>query len=431
MRNGFLWSLTCVLAGAQLASAQQESSPTPTALLASASLGAPEVSKENTAPAAVTSCWTSCCDKSTPHIWVSTDYLLWWVRGGPVNSPLVTTGSPADPVPGALGQPNTQVLFGDRPMGYGALSGVRLGAGIDFGGNVGIEGNYFLLGRGVDSFAASSNGTGNPLIARPFFNNQFQQEDSLLTSTPDPKVGPFAGTTTVVSYTQLQGWELNFSSRLDLGSGWKLTALGGFRSLNLNEDLVIQDSLTPLAAASLTFLGQFVNPPNMLSDLDRFHTSNTFYGGQIGGRLEWQSDRLTVGLLAKLALGVNQQIAVIDGSTTATVPGVGSVTAPGGVLALPTNIGRYYRSAFSVVPEGGLNLGWDITPRWKATLGYTFLFWSQVARPGEQIDRNLNPALQPSNQNFGNGLGAAQPTFSFHDSGFWAQGFNVGLEFKF
>ena len=33
-------------------------------------------------------------------------------------------------------------------------------------------------------------------------------------------------------------------------------------------------------------------------------------------------------------LGVNQQIATIDGSTTTTTPGGASVTAPGGVLAL-------------------------------------------------------------------------------------------------
>ncbi len=207
-------------------------------------------------------------------------------------------------------------------------------------------------------------------------------------------------------------------------------ALGGFRSLNLNEDLAIQDHLIPLAAGILNFQSLPADPPNTLSDVDRFHTSNTFYGGQIGGRLEWANDRFSVGLLGKVAFGVNQQLAIIDGSSSLTTP-AGSTAVPGGVLALATNSGRYYRSVFSVVPEGGVNLGWNITPRLKATIGYTFLYWTDVARPGNQIDRNLNPALQPTNQTFGNGLGAAQPTFSFHESGFWAQGVNVGLEIKF
>ena len=98
---------------------------------------------------------------------------------------------------------------------------------------------------------------------------------------------------------------------------------------------------------------------------------------------------------------------------------------------MPSNIGRYYRNAFSVVPEGGINLGWNITPRIKATVGYTFLYWSDVARPGNLIDRNVNPAYQPTNQFYGIGGGPNTPTFSFHETGFWAQGVNFGLEFKF
>ena len=38
-----------------------------------------------------------------PLIWGSADYLLWFVKSGPVNGPLVTSGSPADFVPGDPG----------------------------------------------------------------------------------------------------------------------------------------------------------------------------------------------------------------------------------------------------------------------------------------------------------------------------------------
>src|SRR2546422_2933072 len=45
-----------------------------------------------------------------PRFWARAEYLYWWVSGDPV-PPLATLGSPADPVPGALGQPGTTVLF--------------------------------------------------------------------------------------------------------------------------------------------------------------------------------------------------------------------------------------------------------------------------------------------------------------------------------
>ena len=49
-------------------------------------------------------------------VWFHVDYLLWWVRPGPVSRPLVTSGSPLDAVPGALGQSGTAVLFGNETV---------------------------------------------------------------------------------------------------------------------------------------------------------------------------------------------------------------------------------------------------------------------------------------------------------------------------
>jgi multidrug efflux pump len=51
----------------------------------------------------------------------------------------------------------------------------------------------------------------------------------------------------------------------------------------------------------------------------------------------------------------------------------------------------------------------------------------EVARPGREIDLNVNPAQVPRDLRFGNGLGAAQPAFQFHQSDFWAQGLHFGV----
>jgi hypothetical protein len=47
-------------------------------------------------------------------------------------------------------------------------------------------------------------------------------------------------------------------------------------------------------------------------------------------------------------------------------------TAAGGVLALTSNIGRHYRSVFSVVPEADVTVGWRVTDWLTASVGYTF-----------------------------------------------------------
>jgi hypothetical protein len=66
----------------------------------------------------------------------------------------------------------------------------------------------------------------------------------------------------------------------------------------------------------------------------------------------------------------------------------------------------------------------------RLTFGYQFLYWSRVARPGEQIDRVINPTQIPV---FGGNqlLGPARPEPLFTTTDFWAQGLNLGLEVRF
>jgi hypothetical protein len=372
----------------------------------------------------------TCDDRGSQRIWVGAEYLLWWINRGPINSPLVTTGSLTDIPPGALGQPGTRVLFGDQPFDYGALSGFRVSGGIDLGNGFALESNYLWLQRGSDRFQTGSDASGNPLLTRPFFSNQFNLEDAFGVSVSSPLFGPYAGNINISSHSHLQGGELNLATCTPTSGCRNFVAFGGFRVMSLNEGLHIGEDLVPLAAGVVTFPGATVNVGDTISTLDRFHASNLFYGGQLGGRVLWRQGPWTVSLQGKIALGVTQEVVTIDGSSTLSSAS-GTTTVPGGVLALSSNNGRYFRNAFSVIPEANLKLGYDITPRVRATVGYTFLYWSDVARPGNQIDRNLNSGLIPTSQLFGNGLGGNRPAFQFHGSGYWAQGLDVGLEFKF
>ena len=123
----------------------------------------------------------------------------------------------------------------------------------------------------------------------------------------------------------------------------------------------------------------------------------------------------------KLALGNTHSRIDINGSTT-TAAG----TFAGGLLALPSNMGVHTSDQFSMVPELGLTLGYDLTCHLRATVGYSFIYWSNVSRPGDQIDLNVSPSqFPPTTQT------ATMPAFVQHTTDFWAQGINVGLDYRF
>ncbi len=108
-------------------------------------------------------------------------------------------------------------------------------------------------------------------------------------------------------------------------------------------------------------------------------------------------------------------------------------TFSGGYFALPTNIGSYSRTEFAVVPEVGLNIGWRINPQASIILGYSFMYASNVVRPGNQINRTINTTQSTAytEDPAARLQGPAQPSFQFNDSNFWAQGINVGLSYRF
>jgi hypothetical protein len=137
-----------------------------------------------------------------------------------------------------------------------------------------------------------------------------------------------------------------------------------------------------------------------------------------------------VGLIAKVAVGTTQQDAKIDG-TANLVPAVGPPTAaPGGILTQVSNIGTYSRFAFGVVPEFGASLNFEVTNNIRLRTAYSFLAWNNVMRPGDIIDRTVNPGLPAGSPAFGT-PGPSRPAFSFHDEVFTMHTFSLGLEFHF
>ncbi|MGH7134903.1 MAG: BBP7 family outer membrane beta-barrel protein, partial [Pirellulales bacterium] len=120
----------------------------------------------------------------------------------------------------------------------------------------------------------------------------------------------------------------------------------------------------------------------------------------------------------------------LSGSTTFTDPLGKQTFLPGGVLVTTANMGRYYQSAFAVAPEGHFNLGYQLTPFVTVRLGYSFIYLSNVARPGDQVTRVTSPNRIPSDPSYG-AAGPNPPAFQFHTTSYWAQGLNFGLDLRF
>jgi len=360
-------------------------------------------------------------------VWFRLEYLLWWLRSSPATTPLIVSGSNGDPVPGALDQPGT-VPFHDSSLHFGNTSGLRLTAGAPIGRTFGVEGSYFWLERRGNGFSASATADDMAVIARPVFNPVTGAEGAYASAFP----GSVTGGSSVYGQSQLQGYDLNLTATVFRCPAVRVDALAGFRSLYLNERLTISDTLVPVVPDFVTFNGVGVDAFTPVFDVDRFRTHNAFYGGQLGGRVVWQEDHFSISLLGKVAFGGTQQLVFIDGATVMAPPGGPPVATVGGILAQPSNIGRWYHTTFSVVPEAGVDIGYQFTPWLRASVGYTFTLWTGVVRPGGQIDRVVNPSQVPIDPTFGTGGGPNRPAPpSFHDTGFWAQGVSFGLMFTY
>ena len=62
----------------------------------------------------------------------------------------------------------------------------------------------------------------------------------------------------------------------------------------------------------------------------------------------------------------------------------------------------------------------------RAYIGYTFIYWTNVARAGEQINLRVDANQLPTRA--GPGVGV-DPQFILRSNDFWAQGINFGVQF--
>lgn len=349
--------------------------------------------------------------------WLDIEYLLLWnkERFVPI---LATTSEPGTPFAsaGVLGEPTTSVLYGGGLIGGDPYSGFRISGGrwVDPERTLGIGSRFWLAG-GEEDFSASSDEAGNPILARPFFDTDAGAQDALVVAYP----GSSHGSINVTAENRVRGFDVYFRKLLLSGYCNRFDVIGGYHHSSVEDTVDIQNSL-------ISDDDTRIPRGSQIDTQDIFEVDNQFHGGFVGLMAEAEDGRLSWNMLAKVAFGNMNQEATISGSTTSSVPGAGSSTSDFGLLALPSNIGRFDQDEFAIVPELTVSMAYNVSNNFAVQLGYTFIYWSEVALAGDMIDTTIN-----TTQLTGPLVGDSRPSASLTSDGFWYSGLSIGGRLRF
>jgi hypothetical protein len=359
--------------------------------------------------------------------WGGGELLRWRQKDLRLAIPIISTGAPNSF--GILSDSSSRVLLGNEDLNLGEHYGGRftVGAGIVPAG-VGVEASMFFMERAKYKFQFASDAAGNPTLARPVIDSNTGQETSSLISSP----GAFAGNAQVAGASRLWGAEINlFKGKVacdHIFGDWLI----GFRYLDLDETLIISQQSQLLEGGTSGFLGDIIGPGSIITIGDSFRTRNQFYGGQLGTQWEVRYWGFFVYVMGKVAIGNVHQSIDAQGGSSVLMPGnTAAMSTPGGLLALASNSVHTSRDSFTFVPEGNLNVGYEFGKHLRIYAGYTFLYWDDVLRPGQQLDRRVNPTQIPTSLAFGPIVGAPAPPVTVRHTDYWIEGWNVGAVIRY
>ena len=362
---------------------------------------------------------SGCCDPCgssdgacgcRPHFWVRGEFMV--LSATKQNAPpLATSGSSATQLP--LGGGGMDLFDGDS-LPHSPFPGGKLNLGFWFPNHSdwGFDVTGFFLNQRQTNFSASSNGT--TFLGQPYFDVGPTPAPTNTEQAGIVAGGGTPGSISINAQTRAWGFDPEIRRKLWDGSTFWLDGLIGYRYFRLQDDIDMASG-SNLGGGASSFTQ------------DHFGTRNEFNGFQLGLDGEWRfRPRWSIGVTAKVAMGDLYEQIHVNGSTTQSFNGQILQTG-NGFYTQPTNSGNFSKHQFSVLPEFGARLNFDVTDHLRIYAGYNAMFLSNVVRAGDQIDRNINGL-----QLIGAPLtGAPAPSVLFKRSDFWAQGVNVGLEYHY
>lgn len=363
-------------------------------------------------------------DCYTLHMRGGVEFLYWALKEDRLKYPLLTT-SRSGAGDGIITNPDTQVLVHEGDIDHDALRGMRFSWGVyDPRYNFILEADGFWFDDG-DEFNRFRS-AGLPVLARPFENSEDGTPSAILLAFPDS----FSGGADVQAFQRFWGVQAHVGCHLHDNSDWGVDFLVGGKYLRMRENLTISD----VAITGANGLGFFNGALTQIGDTrlrqDSFATKNEFYGPQIGVRAEYNCGPCYVMVKGLIAVGEIENRLVVKGTSGLIRNGQLIGLADGGLLALPTNSGAFGSNDVIAVPEAQITMGITLFDHFRLFAGYSFLYWMDIYRPGDQVPFIINPNLVPTSPTFGQG-GSANPPPRADRSGFWAHGLHAGVSVRF
>lgn len=349
------------------------------------------------------------------HIWGGVEYLYWWPQDSPISIPLITKNTNPSAL-GLIGEPGTQIIFGAGSnrdaFKFNGSNGARIivGSWLDDTYQYGLEAVGFVLSKSKSTFKASSVGGNIPVVNIPFLSTPPASENVLVFKHPN--------TVTVSNALQIWGVELNALYNLYTRMRVPLVFLVGVRHINLSEELRLNDAILNIPSLS----------NSILNVRDKFLTKNRFNGFQMGVRSNLAYQKLVFDITALIGLGDNYQKLSINGQTNINNS---TIIQDIGLFAEPSNRGSFTKHQFSIVPELRAKIGYKLSKIIQPYLTYNAFYFSNVIRPGKQIDRNINRSQNSLIGGTGVLSGPSLPSPHFNNTNMWIQGLSVGIELRF
>jgi len=348
------------------------------------------------------------------------EWMLMYFRAMPIAAPMISAG----PI-GSAARPGVddgaRVLFGQQNVDFGPMNTLKLTMGLwDSDRICGIEASAFLTEQRAEVNQFFGPIDGRTVLARPVTNVLNGVPESILISSP-PGFGGSAGTYTA---SRAGGAELNFLRNWCYYDRIKFNTLFGVRWMALNEQLRVDSNsvLTDVDPA---------DPP--IRDIsDSFTTRNNFYGLNFGFRSEFRKGRWFTDMTAKVALGFTHEKLNQSGFTRFVDQGIETVI-PYGAYVLEPNSGRFSEKDLSALPEFNIKFGYQWSQRISTYIGYDIMYLSNVVRPGDQVNPNINPTLLPISNVYNPQFpfGPPEPALLFKTTDFTMQGLTLGLSIRY
>lgn len=351
------------------------------------------------------------------RFWGGMEALGWWVRGQSLPA-LATTSAPGTPIgsAGVLGAPTTSVLYGNSRVNGDARFGGRftLGTWLDDCHQWGIGGEFFILNQSGNTFFAAS--PGSPILTRPFTSFPAGTQNAQIVAFP----GLAAGSLGANASNNLLGAGAFGLHTLCSGCDYRVVALAGYRYLRLEDRVGITEQLTATG-----ILPAGVPAGTAFTVSDNFRTVNQFHGADLGLSGRMYSGPLFVDAMVRLGIGGTVRTLTADGVTVLGRPGQSPAPNSGGLLVPPGGL-HHTDTAFSLVPDLRLNLGYRVSNNLEMFVGYNIFWWTNVIRAGEQISPLVNPAQLPPVT-----AAAPRPITPVSDTTIWVQGISFGILGRF